>query len=205
MAYLGFVANQFIPHGNYITVNSSDPVRVQNGIYKLDDDMYKVIVHSANGTAWEFEGNLNSYRTSSTCMNIRLAQDRDGNITRAEYAIFQLNGTQEGAYMMVGQKINLTYHRTQQAQNTSQTLSSDDDMAWLDEMEQSQADGCTQNKNETPERHSATRKKGGTGWIIFGILFLLTALTNLDTIQTVIGCGVLGAILLLIGVKKKSD
>ena len=73
-----------------------------------------------------------------------------------------------------------------------------DDEEYLDELPVDDTDILV-----APPAGVSSKKKGGTGWIVFGVICLLTAVANITKIPTLIGCGVLGAISLIVGIKKK--
>ncbi|MBQ7098588.1 MAG: hypothetical protein IJO05_02565 [Oscillospiraceae bacterium] len=196
MALLSFVAAQYIPYSNFITVNGSDPVRVQNGYYKVKDDSYTVVVHGANGQAWECEGRVRSFGSCTECLSIRVAQDQSGNITGVQYAVLDLSGTQEWAASTVAQKLNLTFSNSAPTSSTY-----DPPVSSTSEAPTSRA---YEPSTSTAEAPAAPAKKGGTGWIIFGVICVAAAFLTAEGMGSIIGCGVTGAISLLIGLKKKT-
>lgn len=190
MAYISISAPKQVAAGNAFTVNGSNPVRIYGSggdTYKLKDGGYKVVIGSANGEAWECEVDLSVRRASSACLNIRLAVDGEGNIADMEYAVSYLNTQQEGAYMFFP-KLKLTY-----PVSTAEIEESLGDSEPLDEGLPAQAS----------VENGGSSAKGGTGWIIAGVLFLITGLGNIGNSKVLLGGCVIGGILLFIGIHKK--
>lgn len=193
MAYISISTPKQVAAGNAFTVNGSDPVRIYGSggdTYKLKDGEYKVVIVSASGEAWECEADLNIRRASSACLNIRLAVDGNGNIADMEFAVTYLNTQQEGAYMFFP-KLKPTYSASSAAKKEESVEFSDE------------PDG------DAPVQESAANvgvpTKGGTGWIVAGVVFLLAGLSNIGNLKVLIGGCVVGAVLLLVGIKKKKN
>ena len=209
MAIIGIVASDYIPYRNYVTINDSDPVRVQNGYYKVDDGNYTVVVHSANGQAWECSGRIRSFGSCTECLSIRLALDQAGNIVSAQYAVLELRGTQEWAAKSLAQKLDLTFGYPK-TDVSSITYNDIDDVLEEDEIESTSTVASAPSRQDSapktytePTQESAPVKKGGTGWIVFGVICLAAAFLTAEGIASVISCGVLGAASLLFGIHKK--
>lgn len=199
MAYISITSTQRLQPGNEFRVNGSDPVRLFGGgsdTYKVKDDSYHVVIRSANGDAWECEADLSARRASSACLSVRLAVDGSGNIVDMEYAVFYLNMQQEGAYMIFP-KLKLSYSAPVRREEPG-TASAVEDEEYPDELPVDDTDIPV-----APPVGVSSKKKGGTGWIVFGVICLLTAVANITKIPTLIGCGVLGAISLIVGINKK--
>ena len=222
MAYISISPNRDAGRDNCFRVNGSDPVRIYTtAIHRLPDDEYTVVIRSANGECWECEGDLNTRRACSMCMNIRVAVDAQGNIVDVEYAVFPLNTQQEGAYMFSSSKLKLTFTEKAAAAaraRVEESLKEPEDLeeepedfdeeeleAFEEELEEIQEEEelPPAPPSAPPVEEEDSAKKGGVGWIIFCIICLLTAIVNIGKIPTVIGCGVLGVICLLVGIKKK--
>ena len=210
MAYISISSTQKLQHGNEFMVNGSDPVRIfgaGSDTYKVKDGSYHVVIRSANGDAWECDADLSVRRASSACLSVRLAVDGNGNIVDMEYAVFYLNMQQEGAYM-VFPKLKLSYSAPTQKEKPD-TAAAVEDEEYLDEIpadDEEYLDELPVDDTDIPVAPPAgvsSKKKGGTGWIVFGVICLLTAVANITKIPTLIGCGVLGAISLIVGIKKK--
>lgn len=210
MAYISINSSQKLQPGNVFMVNGSDPVRIYGAgvdTYKLKDGSYHVVIRSANGDAWECDADLSVRRASSACLSVRLAVDGNGNIVDMEYAVFYLNMQQEGAYSLAFSKLKLTYSTPVQKEEPVDEAAVDsaenlDDFDDLDE----EFDDISADDTAPPVVTSAagtSGKKGGIGWIIFGIICLLTAVANINQIPTLLGCGILGVILLIVGIKKR--
>ena len=221
MAYISITPNRpQVGRGNGFRVNGSDIVGIYGpAIHKVSDGEYTVLIRSANGECWECEGDLNARRACSICMSIRVAIDAEGNIVDVEYATFPLNTQQEGAYMF-SPKLKLTFNDKAAAEEKKlydeafDELEAEEEPEDFDEEEleafEEELEEIEEEEELPPAPPSAhpveeedSAKKGGAGWIIFGIICLLTAIANISKIPTVIGCGVLGVICLLVGIKKK--
>lgn len=223
MAYISINPNRDAGRDNSFSVNGSDPVRIYTtALHRLPDDEYTVTIRSSNGECWECAGDLSIYRSSSVCMNIRLAVDAAGNIVDVEYAVFPLNIQQEGAYRLGSSKLRLTYtQKASEPQPAPEPVVEEEEVElpeefYDDEEEEALPDELPEEDEEEEEEAPApapdpepvfdepeSPKKGGAGLIVFGILCLLTAAVNSDKLPTLIGCGVLGIICLLLGIKKK--
>lgn len=220
MAYISITPNRpQVGRGNGFRVNGSDIVGIYGpAIHKVADGEYTVLIRSANGECWECEGDLNTRRACSICMSIRLAVDAEGNIVDVEYATFPLNTQQEGAYMF-SPKLKLTFNdkaafeasaKQEEPANEPEEIEefneedlpefedvSDEDLTAFEEE-------ALDDASEPPPVYERTStKKGGTGWIVFGVICLLTAVANITVVPTLLGCGALGVICLLVGIKKK--
>lgn len=200
MAYILFTANQFIPYRNYVTINGSEPIRVQNGAYKVDRGSYHVVVHGAGGTAWECEGSVNS---SSACLSIRLAQDQEGNITNISYAVFDLNSKQELVYGSTAQKLKLEY----KASSVDVSDSSADGL--LEKSERIETSGrASSESGSTPNNTSKPKFRDGKliGWglgltVLFGagILACFGGMIEMQNMFVYIGGAAIGLIVLIKG------
>lgn len=195
MAYISFVANQFVPLRNYVTINGSAPIRVQNGYYKVSDGRYSVVVHGANGGAWECEGYVSSgFKTS--CLSIRLAQDNEGNIVGTQYAVFDMTSQQEFAAMTTAKKPDVSIP----SYSTASYVDDEDGLSDTTDSAVSSAPSASSGYSAPP----TPPKKRGTGWIIFGAISLAAAFLTAEGMESSIACGVLGVISLLVGIRKKT-
>ena len=192
MAYIAFTAQQFIPYRNYVTINGNREIRIQNGYYKVPDGHYTVIVHGANGQAWECEGHVRSgFKTG--CLSIRLAQDNEGNIVNVQYAVYDMSSPEEFGAMTTAEKLNLS--------SSTATARSDSH----DAPPTASSSSAHTSAYSAPDTTPVPKKKGGTGWIVFGILCIAAAFLTAEGIESIVGCGVVGAVSLLIGIKKKAS
>ena len=198
MAYISFAASQFIPFRNHITINGSSPIHIQNGFYKISDGRYSVVVHGANGQAWECEGSIRSYGLKTACMNIRLAQDDEGNIVNAQYAIFDMTSQQEFAAMTTAKKLDVSI-----PSYGASSYEDHDDLPGETSGSKTTSEPSAPTAPSTPPVPPAPSKKGGTGWIVFGVICLAAAFLTAEGIASVISCGVIGAASLLFGIHKK--
>ena len=195
MAYLHFTIRGKLSYGNSFTVDGSDPCRdlYDTATYRISQGAHEVTVHSKNGSVWSCDGELRS----DSAMLLRLTTDEEGNVIDTEYAISRLNSQQETAYGIVAKRLKLTY--------TKEKSTPEEDVDHTEDITIN-----TESKYEAPPSAESSYtgtsgKKGGIGWIVAGVICLIVAVSNYSRIQTLALFGIIGAILLLIGMKKKKD